>query len=104
MTDLSRYVHQDGINNYYVAEDIDREFALLNAKVEALKLELMRQWLAAHYDHCGHLDREHVPEALGKSSFQCHWPVPPVLRELGLDEVQRLLDVVKNEPDVRMNA
>jgi hypothetical protein len=44
-----------------------------SAEVRELRLELMRQWLDNHAEHCG----VHVPPW----PQDCHWPMPEVLRD-----------------------
>ena len=43
--------------------------------IEELKLELMKQWLANHYEHCGQ------PVPWLPHEGRCEWPIPGVLVE-----------------------
>ncbi len=58
----------------------------ITATVDALRIELMRQWLMNHAEQCGH-------EPPWPHAQRCTWPMPTVLMDAGADDVRHLMGV-----------
>ena len=56
--------------------------------IEELRIEVLRQWIVNHDEHCGHYGAEfrHWPH-----DGMCMWPLPSVILGLPHDEIVRLM-------------
>jgi hypothetical protein len=56
-----------------------------SAEVSELRRAVVEQWLANHYEHCGHRLLPWPHEGL------CHWPLPDAIARLSPKEVCQLV-------------
>jgi hypothetical protein len=72
--------------------DVMKIKQLVDPIKEQLVRELMRQWLANHWEHCGN----HVPP--WPHTGKCHWPIPEmVLSLVAREELEALLAELYHE-------